>query len=58
MRRDGGEYRSVIHSDIEDTGRSGFDPNGVSLGRVLGLQGNQAIMNVPAESARSKGSPR
>lgn len=57
MRGDGSEHGRIVYRDIEDTGRNGLDPNGVSLGHVLGLYGDQAIMDVPAESARSKGSP-
>jgi hypothetical protein len=57
MRRDGIEFRTAIHSDVEDTRRSGLYPNGISLGRVLGLQGDQAITNVSTESARGEGGP-
>ena len=57
MRRNGGEFRSVVHGDVEDTGRSGFYLDGESLGRVLGLQGDQTFMNVSTKSAGSKGSP-
>ena len=37
MRGDGVEFRSIINSDVENTGRGGLDPDGVSLGRIFGL---------------------